>query len=56
MKITDEVQFASPPEQSHQLVAIMFTDIVDYTALMSRDSVEALKVVRGYADHPGRIR
>jgi adenylate cyclase len=31
---------------SHQLAAIMFTDIVGYTALMGHDSAKALDVVR----------
>jgi len=31
------------PEQTHQLVAIMFTDIVGYTVLMGQDSVKALE-------------
>jgi class 3 adenylate cyclase len=31
--------------QSHQLAAIIFTDIVGYTALMSRDSNKALALV-----------
>jgi len=32
--------------QSRQLAAIMFTDIVGYTALMGRDSNKALELVR----------
>jgi len=32
--------------QSRQLAAIMFTDIVGYTALMGRDSIKALELVR----------
>jgi hypothetical protein len=32
--------------QSRQLVAIMFTDIVGYTALMGRDSAKALELIR----------
>jgi len=32
--------------QSRQLAAIMFTDIVGYTALMGRDSTKALELVR----------
>jgi len=34
------------PEQSRQLAAIMFTDIVGYTALMGKDSQKALQLVR----------
>jgi len=34
------------PAQSRQLAAIMFTDIVGYTALMGRDSNKALELVR----------
>jgi len=35
------------PEQTHrQLAAIMFTDIVGYTALMGKDSAKALELVR----------
>lgn len=34
------------PNQSRQLVAIMFTDIVGYTALMGKDSNKALALVR----------
>jgi len=32
--------------QSLQLAAIMFTDIVGYTALMGKDSAKALELVR----------
>ena len=32
--------------QSHQLAAIMFTDIVGYTKLIRRDSDKALELVR----------
>lgn len=32
--------------QSRQLAAIMFTDIVGYTALMGKDSAKALDLVR----------
>ena len=32
--------------QSRQLAAIMFTDIVGYTALMGKDSNKALELVR----------
>ena len=32
--------------QSRQLAAIMFTDIVGYTALMGKDSAKALELVR----------
>jgi adenylate cyclase len=34
------------PNQSRQLAAIMFTDIVGYTALMGKDSNKALQLVR----------
>ena len=34
------------PDQSRQLAAIMFTDIVGYTALMGKDSTKALELVR----------
>lgn len=34
------------PKQSRQLAAIMFTDIVGYTALMGKDSAKALDLVR----------
>ena len=34
------------PEPSRQLAAIMFTDIVGYTALMGKDSAKALELVR----------
>jgi len=33
-------------EPTRQLVAIMFTDIVGYTALMGKDSKKALELVR----------
>ena len=34
------------PSQNRQLAAIMFTDIVEYTALMGKDSAKALELVR----------
>ncbi len=34
------------PQQTRQLAAIMFTDIVGYTALMGKDSAKALELVR----------
>ena len=34
------------PAQSRQLAAIMFTDIVGYTALMGKDSAKALELIR----------
>lgn len=34
------------PAQTRQLAAIMFTDIVGYTALMGKDSAKALDLVR----------
>ena len=37
---------ATMPEPSRQLAAIMFTDIVGYTALMGKDSAKALELVR----------
>ena len=33
-------------ESSRRLAAIMFTDIVGYTALMGKDSAKALELVR----------
>ena len=33
------------PEATHQLAAIMFTDIVGYTTLMGKDSEKALELV-----------
>ena len=33
-------------EATRQLAAIMFTDIVGYTALMGKDSAKALELVR----------
>jgi signal transduction histidine kinase len=34
------------PTQTKQLAAIRFTDIVEYTALMRKDSAKALELVR----------
>jgi len=34
------------PEQSRQLAAIMFTDMVGYTSLMGKDSAKALELIR----------
>ena len=34
------------PEATRQLAAIMFTDIVGYTALMGKDSDKALELIR----------
>jgi TolB-like protein/class 3 adenylate cyclase/Tfp pilus assembly protein PilF len=34
------------PDQKRQLAAIMFTDIVGYTAIMGKDSTKALELVR----------
>ena len=36
---------------SRQLAAIMFTDIVGYTALMGRDEAKAFEVLRKYRDN-----
>jgi len=32
--------------QTHQLAAIMFTDIVGYTALMSKDEQKAFELIK----------
>ena len=40
------VVLSAMPTQSRQLAAIMFTDIVGYTALMCKDSSKALTPVR----------
>lgn len=37
--------------QTRQLAAIMFTDIVGYTALMGRDEAKAFEVLRKYRDN-----
>jgi adenylate cyclase len=50
-------------EQRRQLVAILFTDIVGYTALMQQNEVQAVSIVKRYisiltkkvADHGGKI-
>ena len=34
------------PNQTRQLAAIMFTDIVGFTALMGKDSAKALDMVQ----------
>jgi TolB-like protein/class 3 adenylate cyclase len=39
----DEKELADQPHKSHQLAAIMFTDIQGYTALMQRDEEKAVK-------------
>jgi TolB-like protein/Tfp pilus assembly protein PilF len=39
-----------PDEQRHRLAAIMFSDIVGYTALMGRDENQALKLLRKNTD------
>ena len=36
------------PQQSRQLAAILFTDIVGYTAMMQKDEENALAVTRHY--------
>ncbi len=33
------------PEATHQLAAIMFTDIVGYTALMGKDEQKAIRLL-----------
>ena len=38
------------PEQTHQLVAIVFTDIVGYTALMGTDEDKAFEVLKKNQD------
>ena len=40
------------PEQSRQLVAIMFTDIVGYTALMGEDEQKAFELLRKTSNLP----
>jgi TolB-like protein/Tfp pilus assembly protein PilF len=50
-------------QQQRRLAAILFTDIVGYTAMMQKDEVKAVKTVRRYstalqkviADHTGEI-
>ncbi len=34
------------PQQTRQLAAIMFTDIVGYTAMMGKDSNKTIELVR----------
>jgi len=34
------------PETTRQLAAIMFTDIVGYTAMMGKDSEKALELIK----------
>lgn len=51
------------PQQSRQLAAILFTDIVGYTAIMQQDEQMAVNITRHYitvlnqlvAEHDGRI-
>jgi len=38
------------PEQTRQLAAIMFTDIVGYTALMGRDEQKAFAILQKNSD------
>jgi len=38
-----QTQSVTMPEQTRQLAAIMFTDIVGYTALMGRDEQKAMQ-------------
>ena len=38
------------PEQTHKLVAIVFTDIVGYTALMGTDEDKAFEVLKKNQD------
>ena len=50
-------------EQERHLAAILFTDIVGYTALMQKDELQALAVIRRYntvlekmvAEHHGEV-
>ncbi len=40
-----QTQSVTMPEQTRQLAAIMFTDIVGYTALMGRDEQKAMQLL-----------
>ena len=40
------VVLSAMPRETSQLAAIRFTDIVEYTALMGKDSSKALELVR----------
>ncbi len=50
-------------QQQHHLAAILFTDIVGYTAMMQKDELEAMAVIRQYtsvleklvAEHNGEV-
>ena len=39
--------------QNRQLVAILFTDIVGYTAMMQRNEQDATEVMKQYTPNPG---
>jgi len=42
-------------EQQHHLAAILFTDIVGYTAMMQKDERQALTVIRKYNTVLGKL-
>ena len=43
------------PEKNRQLAAIMFTDIVGYTAMMQRDEQLAISMVKTSSGGIGKI-